>query len=275
MTNIKTEGMYTLQVEAPRLQFSEQHVHLKMLTPSLPAVIVPSALEVCGRVEAKTPHDVVINGIDNASYRTTVLTEPETGAWCTFLPPGKYRIKVLKGSIEGANADVELSKQNVQFSPLEEIIDLVAEPIQVRPFTQLRIKIQGSLKCLPDAPYSACLGTEVTLSNLDLQNKATIKKQVTTGKGSQQSPKDNFSFLNDFLLQFILDGHYSFENVLPGQYEITIARPSLCFNTIRQIISVSSALESVPDFVQTGYEVEILSSHNTMVRIYFLFRIFL
>lgn len=169
LTNIKSDGMYNLQVETPRLKFNEQRVKLEVLKPTLPTAIVPSALEVCGRVEAKGSHEVAIDGADNASFHTKLRTEEETGVWCTFLPPGKYRIAVVKDSAKG-------TQQVVQFSPLEEIINLVAEPLQVRPFTQLRVKIQGTLKCLPDAPYSTCLGTEVTLSHLD---KFTGPKQFT------------------------------------------------------------------------------------------------
>lgn len=180
LANIKTENVYSLQVEAPRLQFKEQRVKLEMSTASLSAAIVPSALEVCGRVESKRSQQVAISGVDNTLFHTTVRTEPESGIWCTFLAPGKYRIAILK-SMDGSEKG---TGQHLQFTPLEEIIHLLSEPLQVRPFTQVQIKIQGSLKCLPDAPYSSCLGTQVTLSHLDSSDsKLPVPKHVATAKG--------------------------------------------------------------------------------------------
>lgn len=110
LANIKSEGWYSLQVEAPRLKFNEQRVKLEMSKAILSPAVVPSSLEVCGRVEAKNSHKVAIIGVDNGAFRNTLRTEEETGVWCTFLAPGKYRISVLK------DTDKELKQSSVQLS---------------------------------------------------------------------------------------------------------------------------------------------------------------
>lgn len=68
-------------------------------------------------------------------------------------------------------------------------------------------------------------------------------------------------------MYFFVDtaGKYSFKNVLPGPYEITVPQSNLCFDSTRVLINVASASETAPDFVQRGYEINIISSHRAIV----------
>lgn len=74
-------------------------------------------------------------------------------------------------------------------------------------------------------------------------------------------------------INLVVDGKYTFTNVLPGPYEITIPQSNLCFESTRVLLNVASASEIAPDFVQHGYEVNIISSHRAIVSIIFLFRL--
>lgn len=62
------------------------------------------------------------------------------------------------------------------------------------------------------------------------------------------------------------NGKYSFVNVLPGLYEITVPDVYLCWAQTVQKLSVKSAEETVPAFVHSGYLVSVISSHATQVR---------
>lgn len=64
---------------------------------------------------------------------------------------------------------------------------------------------------------------------------------------------------------YFIGGKYSFKNVLPGPYEITVPQSNLCFDSTRVLINVASVSETAPDFVQHGYEVNIISSHRAIV----------
>ncbi|XP_037806590.1 nodal modulator 1 isoform X2 [Lucilia sericata] len=227
-------GTYTLQVQADKYEFAEQRVKLQLTVPSLPAT-VPSAYEVCGKVVAKKSYKVGITK-QGSTFHTTANTDAESGVWCAYLPSGKFSIEVLTTDSDKSNG--------VQFFPVQQTIEVISQPLKDIVFSQLRATLQGKLRCLPDAPLAACLKTEVTLHNLDANGQLTGQKQTTTAE----------------------DGKYSFKNVLPGPYEITVPQSNLCFDSTRVLINVASASETAPDFVQHGYEVNIISSHRAIMK---------
>uniref|UniRef100_A0A1B0A9B7 SD-repeat containing protein B domain-containing protein n=1 Tax=Glossina pallidipes TaxID=7398 RepID=A0A1B0A9B7_GLOPL len=233
LAKIPSAGTYTIQVEAPRLEFPAQQIQLQLNTFSIPPV-VPSGYEVCGVVVTKSSYTVAINE-PQSGFFTTVNTNAESGVWCTFLPAGKF------------NVEVEISKEDkangVQFYPLQQNIEVKNQPLDGITFSQLRATVHGMLKCLNDAPRSVCLETEVTLNNLDASGQVNGQKLTINAK----------------------DGRYSFKNVLPGPYEVTIPRYKLCFNSTRLLINVNSVVTAVPDFEQHGYEVDFISSHRAML----------
>lgn len=65
---------------------------------------------------------------------------------------------------------------------------------------------------------------------------------------------------------FISGGKYSFAEVLPGTYEVSVPSPSLCWETNTLVINVQSTHETIPAFVHTGYLVSVISSHTTQIR---------
>lgn len=62
-----------------------------------------------------------------------------------------------------------------------------------------------------------------------------------------------------------IDGKYSFSDVLPGAYEVSVPTNLLCWESNTLTLNVKSATEVIPTFVHTGYLVTVSSSHNTKV----------
>lgn len=67
---------------------------------------------------------------------------------------------------------------------------------------------------------------------------------------------------------FILDGKYSIDDMYPGTYEIILLPNKFCWKTNRQTINVNSAIVEIPPFIQRGYTVSFVSSHDTQVNIF-------
>lgn len=62
-------------------------------------------------------------------------------------------------------------------------------------------------------------------------------------------------------------GEYTFEDVLPGQYEVIVDTDIFCWDSPnRQIVIASEKPPNVPAFRQTGFSVTFISSHNTRVQ---------
>lgn len=102
------------------------------------------------------------------------------------------------------------------------------------------------MKCLTDPEgASLCQATTVTLHALD-----------GDGKRSGQSEKTNLK-----------SGKYSFDEVRPGTYELSVPNNLLCWESNTLTLNVKSASETVPTFVHNGYLVSITSSHSTKVTI--------
>uniref|UniRef100_A0A1I8P9T7 Uncharacterized protein n=1 Tax=Stomoxys calcitrans TaxID=35570 RepID=A0A1I8P9T7_STOCA len=234
LENIASSGLYTIQVESEKLQFVEQQIQLQLTTATI-APIVPSAYEVCGNVMAKKSFKVGITK-QESTFHTTVATNADSGLWCTFLPSGKFTVEVLTSDIDRSNG--------VQFFPVQKTVEVKNQPLNDVVFSQLRATLEGSLKCLADAPQPACSATQVTLHSLDANGQPTGQKQATQAQG----------------------GKYTFKNVLPGPYEITIPQSNLCFDSTRVLINVASASETAPQFIQHGYEVNIISSHRAIMK---------
>lgn len=60
---------------------------------------------------------------------------------------------------------------------------------------------------------------------------------------------------------------YSFDDVMPGNYDIEVHSKFWCFEKQIHSVSVTSSETNVQSFVQNGFKTKILSSHPTDVRI--------
>lgn len=187
--------------------------------------IFVSGFKVCGSVVSEKSHTVSITR-QGSSYHTEVQTS-ENGDWCTFLNAGKYSIEVLVNDRD--------RKEGIQFFPITQNIEVNGIMSGIT-FSQLRATVTGKVQCTE----GNCKGFPISLRPIDGD-----LSEVTT---STQS-----------------DGSYVFNNVLPGVFEVTILKSNLCWKEGIQSLTVKKAEEIVPDFVQTGYSVTIIASHETQM----------
>lgn len=235
LKNIK-EGTYTIQVSAQDLQFQDHTVKISMTSPNVPEVHV-SGFKVCGKVVSDQSFKVAIKKHGSTFY-TEAMSDPKDGGnFCSYIGNGKYGIEVLID---------ESDKKTVQFYPIQQTVEVNSASVSDIIFSQLRAKVTGQVSCLPDDDNS-CKGIEVTLSSQD-------------DSGYQStSPKAK-----------LVNGVYTFDEILPGRYQLTVPSDSLCWEKQQQNLVVKSTVENVPKFVHSGYKIgPIISSHDSKVISYF------
>lgn len=231
LNNIQA-GTYTIQVTADELQFKDHIVKISSSNPALPDVVVVG-FKVCGQVISQQSHRVALTKKGSTLHVEVPTKSDGTGEWCTFLESGHYTVQVLTSEAEHA--------AGIQFFPLTQAIHVEKSPLSGIVFSQLRATLTGEVKCLADAENSCSDDVFVTLSALDSNGNPvghTIKTELSAGK-------------------------YSFTNVLPGNYEISVPKTKFCWQRNTVNINVKSAQETVPAIVQNGYIVSFMSSHGT------------
>lgn len=233
LKNIKADT-YKITAEAENVQFEERSVKISIANPSIPDIVV-SAFKVCGLVLSQNSYTIAITK-HASTFHTQATSQKGTGEWCTFLPPGKYSIQILTSSEDLASG--------IQFFPKQQNIEVNTSPLSGITFSQLRATVTGDVKCLTDGEGTAqCRASTISLNPLDAdgnRNGQVITASLTNGK-------------------------YSFSEVLPGTYEVSVPTNLLCWESNTLTLIVKSATEIVPTFVHTGYLVSVSSSHNTKV----------
>lgn len=229
LRNIK-DGNYKIEVSANDLQFTEQTFTISMRTPKIPEIFV-TGFKVCGKVVSEEIFKIAIKKQGSTFFTETSSDPNKNGLFCAYLANGKYTIEVVHHN------------KNVQFYPLQQTIEVNSESINDLIFSQLKAKVTGEVKCLKDAENS-CDSVEITLNAVDNPDFVSAKQKLTNGK-------------------------YSFDNVLPGRYQLSVPVDEICWEKETQTIIVKSTLENVPVFVQDGYKLgPIISSHNAKVILY-------
>lgn len=233
LKNIKS-GSYKIAAQADKVRFVEKHVKISMANPSVPDHIV-SEYQVCGLVLSQHAYTVAITK-HASTFHTQATSKKETGEWCTYLEPGKYSIQILTSSEDLASG--------IQFFPRQQDIEVTTSPLSGITFSQLRATVTGDVKCLTDGDGAAlCRLSEISLNSLDADGNRN--GHVTKAK--------------------LANGKYSFSEVLPGTYEVSVPTNLLCWESNTLTLIVKSATEIVPTFEHIGYLVSISSSHQTMV----------
>lgn len=234
LKNIK-EGIYTIQVIAKDLQFNDETVKISMANPKISEIFV-SGFKVCGKVVSEKSFKIIIKQVGGSKV-TEATSDVQSGSFCTFLGNGKYSLEV---EIEESE-----KKSGLQFYPIQQQIEVNSGAVNDVIFSQLRAKVTGEVQCLTDD--DSCNNIEVTLSALD--------------DGGYQTSS---------LKAKINNGIYSFEEILPGRYQISVPNDQLCWEKHQQKLVVKSTVEKVPKFIQNGYKIgPIISTHDSQVILYF------
>ncbi|KAG5882400.1 hypothetical protein JTB14_008975 [Gonioctena quinquepunctata] len=156
-----------------------------------------------------------------------IETSASDGMFCHYLTPGKYEVQVV--------VNEEDRQKGLQFFPLKQILEVTSEKIVNVVFSQLKSTIKGKVQCIQQ---ENCEGLTVILKSGNEEKTLKVK-----------------------------DGSYSVSDMYPGTYEITLLSNKFCWESDKKTVTVDAAVVEVPLFVQSGYTVNFVSTHETQVSV--------
>lgn len=229
-----TAGTYTIRVSKELMLFESITVKIAPNTPQLPDIIT-AGFSVCGQISiSRLPEgmkqqgrykvSLAQQGQDKASSRT-IDSDPQ-GAFCFQAKPGDYSVHVSLPEPE-VKAGLALQPQALDVS-------LVDRPLTDLLFTQFMASVSGKVYCL-----ASCDDLSVTLQPVSRQGE---RKTVALSGSS-----DILSF--------------SFDDVLPGKYKVSIPHEEWCWKHKSMEVEVLDSDVLGVEFRQIGYILRCSLSH--------------
>ena len=224
-------GKYTLTGKQDGLEFPSLPVTVSPASPSLP-LLAPTHFRVSGQLDfSSTPHDtgrtVLLSPLSDPAASPLSVPTSRTGTFQTMLKPGHYSVMVQPSS-----SDLEAG---VVFAPPHLAILVAEAPVEGIYFSPVRVSVSGSI---------SCLGAEVCPDF-----SVTLKPE---GFGQE-------------VTQVAKEGAFSFANQLPGSYVVRVEESGLCWKNHMLSFSIESESVDSLEFQQTGYMMEVHSSHETQL----------
>eukprot|EP00002_Diphylleia_rotans_P033625 TRINITY_DN7168_c0_g1_i1.p1 TRINITY_DN7168_c0_g1~~TRINITY_DN7168_c0_g1_i1.p1 ORF type:complete len:1153 (-),score=253.99 TRINITY_DN7168_c0_g1_i1:369-3827(-) len=232
-------GVYTIKAARQHYSFGViDKYSLSTKTATIPS-IQPIGFDVCGRVmidqhftaSIKRKRPVLIQSKTENVQR--VLTD-ETGAYCVSLPIGTYEVSTPVTQAE--------SKAGLLLNPASISVTVSDKPVGEIDFAQTRVIIQGSVQCLDpqcsDKPQVELVNTETNVVD-------TVSLSLQAEKAAT----------------------FTFKNVLPGNYLVTLKHANWCISKDVQQVAVSSESLILAPFVQEGFSVPISTSHPSVLEV--------
>uniref|UniRef100_T1IP66 SD-repeat containing protein B domain-containing protein n=1 Tax=Strigamia maritima TaxID=126957 RepID=T1IP66_STRMM len=234
IVNMKA-AIYKVVVVKENIVFDPMTVKI---TPSAPQLgpIIARAFKVCGKLHVtRLPTGLDLNALRLVSIESTSdpKTHPTTartndkGEYCAELSRGKYKVRPII-------AEPELNA-GLRFIPESKNLVVQDKFVTDVNFNQFLAKLSGEVKC-----KKSCRGAVVTLA-------PKLKGIVET---------------NSFTL---LDKKFNFDSVLPGDYEIGIVKEEWCWLKNKLQINVATRDVNKLEFIQSGYVMNVVSSHETVL----------
>ena len=226
------ENNIDLEVQADNLFFEPKtNLHISPLLPSLPDFIVGD-YKLCGKI--------IIDAKDSFTMgkRTVVLLDKNTGEERKIITDqgGKYCFEVKEGSykIYPVLTDEEI-KSDLHLQPEFHDIEIIDKPYLDVNFYQSKVKVSGKIKCIKDC-----------------KSEKNIKIKLTSTKSDQSQE----AFMDPKTME------YTFENILSGQYKISIIKNEWCWKQESQIIKVQNKDIENLNFEQSGYSLFYVTHHD-------------
>lgn len=233
-------GKYTLNGLSPgtyTVNFEHEHCKIEAISIAISQnglVSVPPARavawRVCGLVEGETSHTPTV-AVTNKNNNVLKVAVDEKGVWCVYLPSGVYSASVLIPDEDQLNG--------VHYYPVSAQISVGHGPVNEVKFSQMKATISGSIRCLREK---------------ECDNLPVIIQGITDTGARNGEPKKTLA----------IDGKYSYKNIVSGTVEVSI-ESSLCWQHSKQVVVMSAPITEAPDFVHTGYEVVITTTHDTQM----------
>ncbi|KAG7485675.1 nodal modulator 1-like [Solea senegalensis] len=229
-----TAGTYTIRVNKELMFFETVTVKIAPNTPQLPDIIT-AGFSVCGQIsishlpegmkqQGRYKVTLTHQGQDKTSSRT-IESDPQ-GAFCFQAKPADYSVHVSLPEPE-VKAGLALQPQALQVS-------LVDRPLTNLLFTQFMASVSGKVFCL-----ASCDDLSVVL-------------QPVSRQGDRRTVA--LSSSNDIL-------SFSFDNVLPGKYKVSISHEEWCWKHKSMEVEVLDSDVLGVEFRQIGYILRCSLSH--------------
>ena len=226
------ENNIDLEVQADNLFFEPKtNLHISPLLSSLPDFIVGD-YKLCGKIiiEAKDSftlgkRTVVLLDKNTSEERKTITDQG--GKYCFEVKEGSYKIYPILTDEE--------KKSDLHLQPEFQDIEIIDKPYLDVNFYQSKVKISGKIKCIKNC-----------------QNEKNIKIKLSSTKNEQSQE----TIMNPKTME------YSFENILSGQYKISIIKNEWCWKQDSQIIKVQNIDIENLNFEQSGYSLFYVTHHD-------------
>uniref|UniRef100_A0A8B9IYM5 NOMO2 protein n=1 Tax=Amazona collaria TaxID=241587 RepID=A0A8B9IYM5_9PSIT len=236
-----TTGTYTIHARKEHLFFDTITVKIAPNTPQL-ANIIATGFSVCGRISVTRFPDTVkqiskykvtmmSQDKDKASPVTTE-TDPQ-GAFCFKAKSGAYNVEVIIPEAE--------TRAGLALKPKMFPVTVADRPIMDVTFSQFLASVSGKISCL-----DACGDLVVTLQSVSRQGE----KRNLQLSGNMDSVA------------------FTFENVLPGKYKVSIVHEDWCWKNKSLELEVMEEDVSGVEFRQTGYMLRCSLSHAITLEFY-------
>jgi len=252
LENIKT-GTYKIDVEAVEgsgYHFPPSSMKITPNTPLLPEIL-PSQFDVCGRISlvqippalvakfASSERRVEVTQGDQVVTTIGVKLDAEGADFCTRLPPGDYQIAVVTTEEEAGHGFILTPKSTavaVTHSPVKDVV-----------FSQAMGSIKGVVECLESCLSSSEEDPMRVIVTSVARSERVISLQVTV----TDDPKRSL---------------FQASNILPGRYNVSIVKKSLCWQV--ESVIVEASVDGVQDtsdivFSQSGFRLSCDISHDT------------
>ncbi|XP_016491513.2 uncharacterized protein LOC107811149 [Nicotiana tabacum] len=232
-----TSKQYTIEAKKARYRF-ERLVDFLVL-PNMASIsdIKAASYDVCGAVQTVSSEFkakvALTHGPQNV--KPQVKLTDESGHFCFEVPPGEYRLSAIPAKLENA-PELLFSPSHIDVSVRSPLLDIK--------FYQAQVSIHGSVVCKERCDSS------VSLTLLRLDGKSKDEKK-TIGLANES---------NEFFFSNVLPGKYRVE--VKNNYPISSGEDKWCWE--QSFINLEVGTEDVKgvDFVQKGFWVNIISSHD-------------
>ncbi|XP_067042514.1 BOS complex subunit NOMO3-like [Acropora muricata] len=232
--NNVTAGEYVIQASKANYFFNPAKVQVTPNTPRLP-IISPAAYHLCGKLKV----DVFPPGVSQLKGRKVILqTEGAsiaTRSMSTSVDAnGDFCFKVGAGThVIQPVITLPESTAGLALVPKEQTVKVTTHPVLDVTFSQFRAAVTGTVKCI-DGP---CASVFVSLQSLTNPNLPIASTKVV---GSS----------------------FAFKDVFPGAYRATVVEESWCWENETVEFQVSESDVNDLKFVQSGYILKCILSHN-------------
>jgi len=227
-------GLYILAAKSDGVEFLSLKPDISPTNPVLP-LLVASKFLVSGQLDFSSAGPdpsrlVVLAG--NSGPDSSVSTDSD-GKFSVMLSPGVYSASVKSTPVD--------DQMGIVFAPLSLDVEVNNRPVSSLYFSPVRVTVSGIIKCLPTSDeVTTCPDLTVSLK--------------PEGFGHQVS-------------RTAKNGRFSFDNQLPGSYLVTVDQAAgFCWENHAISFSIDSEPVDKLQFVQTGWVIEVQSSHETVLK---------